>query len=82
MVNTLLALGGAGLIQRGVSGHCPVYDFFGEAPSQERRYTYGTGKRGNRPAMADDDHIAALSFPASDPPAWTGATVGHPLTTA
>ena len=66
------AIGGAALLQRGLTGHCALYNRlgFGEA-----------GKPRNEPAKtsvrrwaAESDPVTVASedsFPASDPPSWT-----------
>jgi hypothetical protein len=83
-LNTLLALGGAMLINRGVTGHCPVYralDIDTSAPALHGpAATYGRGKRGTPQPLVDEtlDH----SFPASDPPSWTATSAaGSPTVT-
>lgn len=63
-VGALLALGGA-FVMRGLTGRCPLYARLGistEPCSDDR--------------MSDEciDSTLDDSFPASDPPAWTGGT--------
>jgi hypothetical protein len=60
----LLGLGGAALIQRGLSGYCGLYRRLGMS-------TAGS-ERDRRPAYDDPvDKALDESFPASDPPSWT-----------
>ena len=70
----LLAVGGAALVWRGITGYCPVQ----QRLCEERR------ARPARPTAGDDTDAVTVasedSFPASDPPSWTpvsGSTRRH-----
>jgi hypothetical protein len=64
----ILGLGGAALIQRGLSGYCSLYRTLGMNTAESDRTRSG--------AVHDDpvDQTSDESFPASDPPSWTPVT--------
>ncbi len=70
------AIGGAALVQRGVTGSCQLYKAMGidtslKAPPNDRPNNRG-GDTEPRDTHPDPVHAASDdSFPASDPPSWT-----------
>jgi uncharacterized membrane protein len=73
--NTLLAAGGALLIERALTGHCAVYENLGitsQRVAEEVRELAA-------PLLDAVETASDDSFPASDPPSWTPhSSLGSP----
>lgn len=75
LLSTLLAVGGALLLERGLTGSCSLYRAIGVSTREPRPHY---GKRGEHSIVDEIERAHEGSFPASDPPSWTPHRAGHP----
>jgi hypothetical protein len=78
-----LALGGAALLFRGTTGHCPIYQAFdmdtadGDKKLFRGKWPLPEGARLIKPGKNDVvEEASEESFPASDPPSFTPDRIG------
>jgi hypothetical protein len=83
-----MAVAGAALLERGLSGHCSLYQAAGlnsreqRPAARHRRDPVERFDETGHPAHADEvERASDDSFPASDPPSWSPHRAGSPVAT-
>ena len=77
LARIIAAIAGAALLQRGLTGHCGLYQRLGMDTAEEPAPANRPGSRRQPDPVCD---ASEDSFPASDPPSWTpvvGARAAH-----
>jgi uncharacterized membrane protein len=76
--SALYAAAGAWLLERGLTGHCALYQALGIDRNVPRALPRVADRESIRDAI---ERASEASFPASDPPSWSPVTAGHPART-